>query len=67
MLNDKNLRLNTIYYVQKQILPPLDRVFSLIGVDVFSWYTQLPRYIPRHRVIARKQKVSCHKYIHELM
>ncbi|XP_046849330.1 uncharacterized protein LOC124442867 isoform X2 [Xenia sp. Carnegie-2017] len=62
VLNDKNLRLNTIYYVQKQILPPLDRVFSLIGVDVFSWYTQLPRYIPRHRVIARKQKRSISRF-----
>ncbi|XP_046849339.1 DNA polymerase zeta catalytic subunit-like isoform X2 [Xenia sp. Carnegie-2017] len=62
VLNDRNLRLNTIYYVQKQILPPLDRVFSLIGVDVFSWYTPLPRYIPRHRVIARKQKRSISRF-----
>uniref|UniRef100_UPI00398F6E42 DNA polymerase zeta catalytic subunit n=1 Tax=Pristiophorus japonicus TaxID=55135 RepID=UPI00398F6E42 len=43
VLQDPSLRLNTTYYITKQILPPLNRVFSLIGVDVFSWYHELPR------------------------
>ncbi|XP_066270082.1 DNA polymerase zeta catalytic subunit-like [Branchiostoma lanceolatum] len=43
VLNDPNLRLNATYYINKQILPALNRVFSLIGVDVFSWYRELPR------------------------
>jgi len=37
------LRLNTQYYVRKQILPALERCFSLMGVDVFSWFQQVPR------------------------
>lgn len=37
VLSDPALRLNATYYITKQILPPLDRVFSLLGVDVFSW------------------------------
>ncbi|NWH77848.1 REV3L polymerase, partial [Piaya cayana] len=43
VLQDPNLRLNAVYYITKQILPPLARVFSLIGIDVFSWYHELPR------------------------
>lgn len=36
-------RLNTTYYITKQILPTLDRVFSLVGVNVMSWYAEIPR------------------------
>ncbi|KAM5327186.1 DNA polymerase zeta catalytic subunit isoform 3-T6 [Glossophaga mutica] len=43
VLQDTTLRLNATYYISKQILPPLARVFSLIGIDVFSWYHELPR------------------------
>ncbi|XP_021568529.1 DNA polymerase zeta catalytic subunit isoform X2 [Carlito syrichta] len=43
VLQDPTLRLNATYYITKQILPPLARIFSLIGVDVFSWYHELPR------------------------
>lgn len=42
-LQDPSLRLNSTYYITKQILPPLARIFQLIGVDVFSWYQELPR------------------------
>ncbi|XP_067273494.1 DNA polymerase zeta catalytic subunit isoform X2 [Pseudorasbora parva] len=43
VLQDASLCLNAIYYITKQILPPLARIFNLIGVDVFSWYHELPR------------------------
>ncbi|XP_070781827.1 DNA polymerase zeta catalytic subunit [Enoplosus armatus] len=49
VLQDHSLRLNATYYITKQILPPLARMFQLIGVDVFSWYQELPRV----------QKASC--------
>ncbi|XP_023286279.1 DNA polymerase zeta catalytic subunit isoform X1 [Seriola lalandi dorsalis] len=49
VLQEPALRLNATYYVTKQILPPLARMFQLIGVDVFSWYQELPRV----------QKASC--------
>ena len=43
------LRPNAIYYITKVILPPLSRCLSLVGVDVFSWYTELSkiRLFPR--------------------
>uniref|UniRef100_A0A452FRC1 DNA polymerase zeta catalytic subunit n=1 Tax=Capra hircus TaxID=9925 RepID=A0A452FRC1_CAPHI len=43
VLQDPTVRLNATYYITKQILPPLARIFSLIGIDVFSWYHELPR------------------------
>ncbi|XP_077075913.1 DNA polymerase zeta catalytic subunit [Siphateles boraxobius] len=43
VLQDPSLLLNATYYITKQILPPLARIFNLIGVDVFIWYHELPR------------------------
>ena len=37
VLTTPTLRLNGTYYITKQILPALDRVFALMGVDVFCW------------------------------
>jgi DNA polymerase zeta len=32
-----DLKLNYEYYVLKQILPPLDRILSLMNINVFTW------------------------------
>ena len=37
VLGNPTLRLNSIYYITKQIVPVLDRAFSLMGVDVLQW------------------------------
>ncbi|CAH1777995.1 unnamed protein product [Owenia fusiformis] len=42
-LSDPSMRLNATYYITKQILPPLNRIFALLGVDVFKWYQDMPR------------------------
>ena len=43
VINDVGLRLHDVYYITKLILPALDRVFSLLDVDVFQWYKETPR------------------------
>jgi len=43
VLGDPSLRINVTYYITKQILPSLGRIFSLLGVDVMTWYSDLPR------------------------
>ncbi|KAI8319600.1 hypothetical protein GQ54DRAFT_292581, partial [Martensiomyces pterosporus] len=43
LLSQPGLRLNHQYYVDKQIVPALDRVFSLVGVDVKAWVSDMPR------------------------
>ena len=37
------LRLHGQYYITKQILPALDRLFSLLGVDVHEWFASMGR------------------------
>lgn len=37
------LRLHALYYITKQIVPALDRVFALMGVDVRAWFAGMPR------------------------
>lgn len=38
-----NLRLHDTYYITKQIIPALQRVFGLVGADLRQWYVELPR------------------------
>ncbi|XP_065184530.1 uncharacterized protein LOC135815197 [Sycon ciliatum] len=45
VLEDSSCRLNAVYYITKQLLPPLNRVFHLLGVDVFSWYSEMPHVV----------------------
>lgn len=40
---DTSLRPNDSYYIMKVIIPVLSRCFSLVGVDVIQWYTEMPR------------------------
>lgn len=40
--SDPSLSLNSKYYLTKQIIPALARLYSLMGVDVAAWYRQLP-------------------------
>lgn len=31
------------YYITKVLIPPLERIFNLIGVDIKLWYKELPK------------------------
>lgn len=36
-LQDENLKINSIYYITKAIIPPLNRCLLLIGANAFDW------------------------------
>lgn len=40
---DSPYRLNDLYYINKQIIPALQRVFGLVGVDLNHWFLEMPR------------------------
>lgn len=40
---DSPYRLNDMYYINKQIIPALQRVFGLVGVDIRQWFLDMPR------------------------
>jgi DNA polymerase zeta len=48
------LRLNANYYITKQIVPSLERIFSLVGADVTAWYVEMhkPASLRRNRLPA---------------
>lgn len=40
---DTPYRLNDLYYINKQIIPALQRVFGLLGADLNQWFLEMPR------------------------
>ncbi|KAI6684892.1 hypothetical protein NL676_030805 [Syzygium grande] len=42
---DSPFRLNELYYIKKQIIPTLQRVFGLVGADLNQWFSEMPRPI----------------------
>lgn len=45
LLTDTSLRINSQYYVTRVVIPPLERIFCLLGVSVTKWLNELPRTI----------------------
>eukprot|EP01052_Picozoa_sp_SAG31_P015259 SAG31_NODE_976_length_10618_cov_3.277118_2_plen_412_part_00 len=45
------LRLNANYYITKQIVPALARIFQIVGTDVASWWEDMPRQL-RHPLMS---------------
>lgn len=43
LVNDQSLTLNGKYYITKQIIPPLARIFRLVGVNIEKWFNQMPK------------------------
>ncbi|TAQ90761.1 hypothetical protein B7494_g937 [Chlorociboria aeruginascens] len=41
--NDHN-ELDSEYYITKNLIPPLERIFNLVGANVRSWYDEMPKY-----------------------
>ncbi|KAI8909780.1 hypothetical protein EDD86DRAFT_190413 [Gorgonomyces haynaldii] len=54
-LQDRELYLHGTYYIEKQIIPALNRVFKLVGVDLVQWYNDMPK-IKRAMTILDDQK-----------
>lgn len=43
MLNDESQRINSLYYITKAIIPPLNRCLLLIGANAHEWFAELPK------------------------
>jgi DNA polymerase zeta len=62
LLRDSKYRLNHIYYLTKQINPALERVLHFCGIDIKSWYSQMPKPSSKwtESVLNRKQIIAKH-------
>ena len=41
--NDQN-ELDAEYYISKNLIPPLERIFNLMGANVRQWYDEMPKF-----------------------
>lgn len=44
LLNDAHSELDAEYYISKNLIPPLERIFNLVGANVRQWYDEMPKY-----------------------
>lgn len=69
ILNDSSFELDTNYYISRVLIPPLDRVLRLVGVDVKSWWNDMPKHqswsddalLPRTKVLGGYQVTNTDK------
>ncbi|KAK3944003.1 hypothetical protein QBC46DRAFT_416957 [Diplogelasinospora grovesii] len=43
LVHNPHLALDADYYMTKNIIPPLERIFNLVGVSVSAWYDEMPK------------------------
>ncbi|CAM8925363.1 unnamed protein product [Rhodiola kirilowii] len=57
---DSPFRLNDQYYINKQIIPALQRVFGLVGADLSQWLSEIPR--PIREAFGKRQLYNPNPY-----
>ncbi|KAK9434378.1 hypothetical protein V1505DRAFT_359959 [Lipomyces doorenjongii] len=67
LLMNNNMFLDSDYYITKNIIPPLDRIFNLIGVSVRSWYDEMPKVVRIPHQLQDSDSVSKKSLIHSYM
>ncbi|KAK8073881.1 hypothetical protein PG994_004780 [Apiospora phragmitis] len=45
-----HLGLDAEYYISKNLIPPLERIFNLVGANVRGWYDEMPKVQRVHRI-----------------
>ncbi|KAI9781083.1 MAG: DNA polymerase zeta [Geoglossum umbratile] len=44
LLGDNHIELDAEYYISKNLIPPLERIFNLVGANVRMWYHEMPKF-----------------------
>lgn len=52
LLQNEYHELDTEYYISKNLIPPLERIFNLVGANVRQWYDEMPKFQRIRRVEA---------------
>ncbi|KAF7507885.1 hypothetical protein GJ744_010049 [Endocarpon pusillum] len=50
LLQDAQLELDSEYYISKNLIPPLERIFNLVGANVRQWFDEMPKFQRIRRV-----------------
>ena len=52
LLHNENNELDAEYYISKNLIPPLERIFNLVGANVRQWYDEMPKFQRIRRIEA---------------
>lgn len=52
LLRNEHNELDAEYYISKNLIPPLERIFNLVGANVRQWYDEMPKFQRIRRVEA---------------
>ncbi|KAL8854901.1 MAG: hypothetical protein Q9221_000408 [Calogaya cf. arnoldii] len=44
LLHNDHHELDAEYYISKNLIPPLERIFNLVGANVRQWYDEMPKF-----------------------
>ena len=50
LIYEEHTELDAEYYISKNLIPPLERIFNLVGANVRQWYDEMPK-VQRIRTI----------------
>jgi DNA polymerase elongation subunit (family B) len=70
LLENPHWRLDADYYISKNLIPPLERIFNLVGAHVRGWYDEMPKVRRIHHVVPQigadgtvKKRVTLESYL----
>jgi DNA polymerase zeta len=43
LIQNDSIELDAAYYISKNLIPPLERIFNLVGANVRQWYDEMPK------------------------
>lgn len=52
------MQLDAVYYITKVLIPPLERIFNLVGANVRAWYDEMPKAIRTETVMLSPKKAT---------
>ena len=62
LLTNPHWQLDAEYYISKNIIPPLERIFNLVGANVRQWYDEMPKvqriHQPAHELGAKRMTLE---------
>ncbi|KZZ99692.1 DNA-directed DNA polymerase, family B, multifunctional domain protein [Moelleriella libera RCEF 2490] len=65
LLANPHWQLDAEYYISKNIIPPLERIFNLVGANVRQWYDEMPKIQRIHQTTNQpgRKKMTLESYM----
>lgn len=63
LLANPHWQLDAEYYISKNLIPPLDRIFNLVGASVRQWYDEMPKVQRIRQHVAGGKRSTLESYM----